>query len=123
MCADYPNERHRRAANRLTYRFGGTATLTCVEEGGTDGYGNPTTTETDYDVRALDTGSRETFGTPNGVDAGERIGIVNVLDTEAVPKIGDRLTLGGETIFLLEVEPIQPNPDQTPLAYRYTGKP
>lgn len=122
MSADFPSVRHRKAADRLTLRFGGTATLLHIEAGGLDGWGNPTTTETEYSVRALDTGSREAFGVEAGLDAGDRIGVMNMLATGAVPSIGDKLTLGGETITLSEIEPVQPNPDQAALLYKYKGR-
>lgn len=117
----FPTDRHRRAADRLTAKYGGAAVLTRIEAGGVDGWGNPTTTQTDHDVRAIDTGSKEAFGVTPGRDDGARIGIINVLDTGAVPAIGDTLEIGGETITLKEVEPIAPNPDQPALAFRYMG--
>ncbi|MCR9128442.1 MAG: hypothetical protein NXI12_02885 [Alphaproteobacteria bacterium] len=117
----FPTDRHRRAADRLTAKYGGGAVLTCIDDGGTDAWGNPTTTETTHNLRALDTGSKEAFGVTPGRDDGARIGVINVLDTGAVPKIGDKLEIGGETIALKEVEPIQPNPDQDALMYRYMG--
>lgn len=118
----FPTKRHRRAADRLTERYGGAASLLHIEDGGVDSWGNPTVTETEYTVRALDTGSREAFGVETGLDAGDRIGVLNMLATGAVPSIGDKLTLGGEQITISEIEPVQPNPDETALLYKYKGK-
>jgi hypothetical protein len=123
MGANYPNTRHRKAADRLTLRFGGAATLVRLTEGGINDWGSPTVTETSYAVRAIVTGQREAFGVTPGLDAGDRHALVNTLATGAVPAIGDRLTLGGETVTLLEVEPVKPDPDQAAIVYRVVGKP
>jgi len=122
MGANYPNPRHRKAADRLTLQFGGAATLTRIEDGGTDDWGNPVQTEVSHAVRAIDTGSKSAFGVTPGLDAGERHGLVNMLATGAVPAIGDSLTIGGETLTLLEVEPVRPDPDQAAILYRWKGK-
>ena len=123
MGANYPNTRHRKAADRLTLRFGGAATLVRVSAGATDAWGNPVVAEVSHPVRAILTGQREAFGVTPGLDAGERHGLVNTLATGAVPAIGDKLTLGGETVTLLEVEPVKPDPDQAAIVYRWKGKP
>ena len=123
MGANYPNTRHRKAADRLTLQFGGTAALVRLEEGGINDWGSPTVTETSYAVRAIVTGAREAFGVTPGLDAGERHALVNVLDTGAVPAIGDRLELDGQTITLTQVEPLAPDPDQAAIAFRVVGKP
>jgi len=123
MGANYPNTRHRKTADRLTLQFGGTATLLQITEGGDDGFGNPVSTETSYAVRAIVTGTREAFGVTPGLDAGERVGVLNTLETGAVPSIGDKLTLAGETITFLEIEPVRPDPSQVAILYRFKGKP
>lgn len=123
MGANYPNTRHRRAADRLTLKFGGAATLVRMTEGEVNEWGSPVQTEVSHSVRAILTGQREAFGVTPGLDAGERHALVNTLATGAVPTIGDRLTLGGETVTLLEVEPVKPDPDQAAIVYRVVGKP
>lgn len=122
MGANYPNTRHRKAADRLTLQFGGAATLVRIDSDGVDDWGNPVTTETSHAVRAIVTGTREAFGVTPGLDGGERVGVLNALDTGAVPAIGDKLTLAGETLTLLEIEPVRPDPQQVAILYRWKGK-
>lgn len=118
----FPTNRHRKAADRLITRYGGTATLTQSQGLSTDEWGNPIPgEETEYPVRAIDTGSREAFGTTPGRDGGSRVGVIHVGDSGVTPALGNRLTIGGETIALTELEPVQPNPDQQELLFKYSG--
>lgn len=118
----FPTKRHRRAADRLTAKYGGAAVLVRLDVDGIGPGGIPNYTRTEYDVQAIETGSREAFGIAPGYDAGDRLGVINVLDTGVTPQLDDELIAGGETLRLREIEPVQPNPGEPAILFRYLGK-
>lgn len=116
----FPHTRHNKAADRLL-RFGGTATLVHCTEGVSDGYGGSTTIETEYSVRAIETGSSEAFAHVATADRGDRMGLIHLDGADVTPKPGDVLVIDGDRIRLIELEPIRPNPDVAALGWRYRG--
>lgn len=125
---DYTNIKN--TANRLIDRFGAQVILRCPTNSGTEW--NPTITNTDINVQALDLGNEVTGYRRTGelkesiggnVAIEERMFLIAVKNGNInvpPPKRGDLIVTATEELEITEVEVIQPSGD--PIAYQVTVK-